>query len=128
MAGEIVGHLFTWYFKYNLILTTAALILFLFIKTPIKWLMEISFVVLILAVVLNIIAVTVIHPKTKEIKQEIYRSDPESDEWVEARKAFAKIHGISMIINLIIICAGVTMIVINTYSMIKGQIQPPGGL
>jgi hypothetical protein len=127
MAGEIVGHLFGWYFKYNLILTTVALVLFFFIRPSIRWLSYLSALVLVLSFILNIVSVTVIHPKAKKIKQEINSSDSEIDVQ-EARKAFARVHGISMVVNLIIICAGCAMIVLTTYSMINSQEQLPGGL
>ena len=126
MAGEIVGYLFAWYFKYNLTLITLALVLFFFVRPSIKWVSYASATVLVTAFILSIVTVTVIHPKAKKIKEEVHSSESESDR-EEARKAFAKVHGISMLINVIIIGAGIAMIVLTTYGLVKEQGILSGG-
>ena len=126
MAGEIVGHLFAWYFKYNLTLISLALVLFFFVRPSIRWVFYASATVLVTAFVLSIMTVTIIHPKAKKIKEEVHSLDSETES-KEARRAFAKVHGISMLINIIIICAGVAMVVLTTFGLVKGQAPLSGG-
>lgn len=113
MAGEIVGHLFPVYFIYNLIGAVLALILLIVLAIDrSKRSYRLSLLLLAVALLVNVFVTFKLHPETVAVKQQITsfeRISPESPE----RKAFAKLHGLSAVLNLFLLADGVVLLVIN---------------
>jgi uncharacterized membrane protein len=113
MAGEIVGKLFPSYFSYNLIITALALILlFMLASDRSNRGYRLSLLLLIAALLINVFITFKLHPETVAAKQRIAsfeRLSPESPE----RKVFAKLHGLSAALNLLLLADGVVLLVIN---------------
>ena len=117
MAGEIMGRLFPGYFLYNLVLSILALILF-FIPwrdisdIPRKW-FRLSLFCLVIAVLINIFVFFKLHPEIKEIKKEIHSFEnlPSKD---PLRIKFRRLHGVSAVLNLLLLADGATLLLIGT--------------
>jgi hypothetical protein len=112
-AGEIVGKLFPTYFSYNLIITAVALILlFMLAGDRSDRGYRLSLLLLAAALLVNVFVTFKLHPDTVAIKQKIAsfeRISPDSPE----RKAFAKLHGLSAVLNILLLADGVILIAIN---------------
>ena len=111
MAGEIVGRLFPGYFLYNLVLAAAALILFFVIandqsKLPYR----LSLICATTALLINLFIVFKLHPDTVRVKQQVASFESEAPD-SPARKEFRKLHGISAVLNLVLIAEGITLLV-----------------
>jgi len=115
-AGEIVGKLFPTYFSYNLIITALALILlFMLASDRPNRDYRLSLVLIIAALLINVFILFKLHPETVAAKQKIAsfeRLSPESPE----RKVFAKLHGLSAALNLLLLADGVVLLAINPLS------------
>ena len=113
MAGDIVGKLFPAYFSYSLIMTALALILFLafagFQSNPVH---RLSIVLLTAAIVINVFIMFKLHPETVMAKQKISSFEQVSPDAPERRK-FAKLHGLSAVLNLILLADGVTLLIVS---------------
>lgn len=117
MAGEIVGRLFPGYFLYNLVLSLLALILFFIPRIVISDIAKkgfrLSLFCLVIAVLINIFVCFQLHPEIKAIKKEIHSFDAvSSDE--PLRMKFRSLHGISAVLNLLLLADGVTLLLVGT--------------
>ncbi len=113
MAGSIVGHIFPLYFLYNLILSGTALIVFLLLRlNSIRHIYYGALFLLTSAFIINLIHVTVIHPKVRRLKTEIHSLAAPS-EYLPVKREFAKFHRMSVILNLIVLLEGILLIIIT---------------
>ena len=116
MAGEIVGRLFPGYFLYNLMLSLFALMLFFI---PWKNISEIRkgfrlpLFCLLMAVFINIFVCFKLHPEIKTIKKEIHSFETVSS-YDQLRIKFRRLHGISAVLNLLLLADGVTLLLVGT--------------
>ena len=113
MAGEIVGKLFPSYFLYTLLLSVLALILFLGSQLSLRksahaW----SLLLIAVAIILNLFVSFKLHPEIKKIKQEIPSFEAAQDS--PLRKRFGQLHGVSAILNLILLADGAALLLIST--------------
>lgn len=121
MAGSIVGYLFPYYFKFTLILSVLSLVFFLVLNnTYVKWAYKSSLVLLIAALGFNLLSTFVIHPKARGLKKEIHafseRTDKEGVQDVSsARKAFRRLHALSMVVNLVVLIDGAALLFLSMY-------------
>ena len=114
-AGEIVGKLFPSYFSYNLILAVLALILLMFLaadRSSREY--RLSIVLLAAALIVNVFVTFKLHPAAVKAKQQIASFERVSPEAPE-RKAFARLHGLSAVLNLLLLADGVALLVINPF-------------
>jgi uncharacterized membrane protein len=115
-AGEIVGKLFPYYFPYNLVLSVLALIIFLlFIGTRGEIKNKITIILLTAAVVINIFVTFKLHPDITIVKQQISTFETQTDE-SPARDQFRKMHGLSAILNILLLLDGTALLILNTAS------------
>ena len=113
MAGEIVGKLFPGYFLYNLVLAAAALVLyFLLSGDRSAFMSRLSLVLLSTALIINMYIVFKLHPEAVRIKQAVTSFEKESLD-SPARKEFRRVHGVSAVLNLILIVEGATLLVMS---------------
>jgi len=113
MAGEIVGKLFPSYFLYTLLLSVLALILFLGSQLSLRksahaW----SLLLIAVAIILNLFVSFKLHPEIKKIKQEIPSFEAAQDS--PLKKKFRQLHGVSAILNLILLADGAALLLIST--------------
>jgi len=112
-AGEIVGKLFPAYFSYNLIVATVALILFLvLVSDRSSRAYRLSFILLIAALLINFFIKFKLHPEAVAAKQKIASFESVSPHSPE-RKKFARLHGVSAALNLVLLADGVMLLAIN---------------
>jgi hypothetical protein len=115
-AGEIVGKLFPYYFPYNLVLSVLALIIFLlFIGTRGKPQNKITIILLTAAVVINIFIAFKLYPDITSVKQQISTFETQTDA-SPARDQFRKMHGMSAILNILLLLDGTALLILNTAS------------
>jgi len=116
MAGEIVGRLFPGYFLYNLILSLLALILFLIPWRDISYIarkgFRLSLFCIVIAVLVNIFVCFKLYPEIKAIKKEIHSFETVSID-DPLRIKFRKLHGISAVLNLLLLADGVTLLLVG---------------
>jgi len=113
MAGEIVGRLFPGYFLYNLGLCAAALVLFFLLAADRPALpYRLSLVLLSTALIINLYIAFKLHPEAVRIKQEVVSFERESPD-SPARKKFRQVHGMSAVLNLVLIAQGATLLVVS---------------
>ena len=115
IAGEIVGRLFPGYFLYNLVLSLLALTLFFIPWRHISAIQKgfrLSLFCLVIAVLVNIFVCFKLHPEIKAIKKEIHSFEtvPSDD---PLRMKFRRLHGISAILNLLLLADGVTLLLVG---------------
>jgi len=117
-AGEIVGKLFPYYFPYNLVLSVLALIIFLLcIGIQGKAQNKIAIVLLTIAILINLYVTFKLYPDIVSVKQQIKTFEAQSDE-SPARNQFRKMHGISAILNILLLMDGIALLITrqtNTY-------------
>jgi uncharacterized membrane protein len=113
-AGEIVGRLFPFYFPYNLALSIAALALLLVFRADrAKLPYKLSLALVAMAVVINVFVNFKLHPEARKVKQEIHSFEaapPESP----LRRRFARLHGVSMALNLLLLADGVVLLLMSS--------------
>jgi hypothetical protein len=110
-AGEIVGLLFPGYFMYNLVLAALALVLFFFVAhEPLKLAYRLSLVCVVTALLINVFIVFKVHPDTVRIKQQVTSFERESSD-SPARKQFRKLHGVSAVLNLVLLAEGIVLLI-----------------
>jgi uncharacterized membrane protein len=113
MAGEIVGKLFPVYFPYNLAVAAAALVLFFMVaEDRSRTAYRLSLLLLGSALIINTFIVFKLHPEAIKAKQAIVsfeRVSPDSPE----RKRFAKLHGVSAVLNLALLAEGAALLAIS---------------
>lgn len=119
MAGEIVGKLFPGYFTYNLALSALALVvLFLLGADRSTKAFQLSLALLAVALLANAYVSFKLHPDTVHIKQQVASFEREPSD-SPARKEFRRLHGISAVVNLLILADGVALLVISR-NLVKG--------
>ncbi len=114
-ASAIVDQLFPFYFPY--ILAIVGLTLGFFILSDWKRNARPRFALASL-VIAALIALSVnfgLYPEIRRTKQEISSFETTAVD-LPARKQFRTLHGISMILNLVLLVDGITLIVIGSYS------------
>ena len=110
-AGEIVGRLFPGYFLYNLILAVLALVLFFIAANDrSKLSYQFSLVCVVTALLINLFIVFKLHPDTVRIKQQVTSFERESPD-SPARKQFRMLHGVSAVLNLVLLAEGIVLLV-----------------
>lgn len=115
-SGDIVGHLFPPYFRFNLILSVIALTLYPVLADPSTgWPYFLSLLLLVTALLLNISSAYYIHPRIKAIKKEI-KSFESASQASPARKQFRKYHAASAMLNLTILVEGVILLILSQLS------------
>ena len=114
MAGEIVGKLFPVYFPYNLVLSLLILI-FLFLLRPdtTRSGYKASLILIGVAVIINIFLIFKLHPEVREIKAEIHSVETTSPD-SPIMKKFRQLHGVSMILNLLLLSDGITLLYLSS--------------
>ncbi|MGD8847570.1 MAG: DUF4149 domain-containing protein [Desulfobacteraceae bacterium] len=107
MAGGIVGVLFPGYFKWGLVCGVIALAT-VFMSSTVKYK---TIAAIIIAVMLAITSVQafVIEPKAAALKDEIVSFETTSKD-APLRVQFRKLHGVSAVSNLVVICGGIALI------------------
>ena len=113
MAGEIVGRLFPGYFLFCLLVSAAALALLFLAGTdrgasPFRA----SLALLIAAVIISTYVLISLHPRTVAVKQQVAtfeRSTPDT----AARKEFRRLHGVSAVLNLVLLLDGAALVVLS---------------
>jgi len=113
-AGEIVGRLFPGYFTYLLVLSGAALLLFLIQQRSAAPALpsRICLALLILAVLANSCVSFRLHPETMRVKQQIASFEREAAD-TPARKAFRRLHAVSAVLNLFVLLDGAALLAIS---------------
>lgn len=112
-ASAIVDKLFPFYFPYDLILSCLAFAFFLlsgFQKGTAR--NKIAMAMIVIAIVINAYVNFRLFPEIKKVKQQIVsfeNTPPDSP----ARKQFGKMHGVSAILNLVLLAEGTALIVIG---------------
>jgi uncharacterized membrane protein len=108
LAGAIVGQLFPAYFRWGLACGAVALVTRLAMKGG-----QGLAATIILAVMLSVTSFQAfyIEPRAAALKKEIasFETTPKDH---PARKAFAKLHGVSAVCNLAVIAGGVALVVL----------------
>jgi hypothetical protein len=111
-AGEIVGKLFPGYFRYTLVLTILALVLFFFAAgdnalpayRP-------SLALIAAALAITLFVAFWVHPTTVEVKKTVASFEREPSD-SPARKQFARLHALSASLNLLLLVDGVVLLVL----------------
>ena len=110
-AGEIVGILFPGYFLYNLVLAALVLVLFFIVANDqSKLAYRLSLVCTVTALLINLFIVFKLHPDTVRVKQQVTSFERESPD-SPARKQFRKLHGVSAVLNLVLLAEGIALLV-----------------
>ena len=108
LAGVIVGQLFPAYFRWGLACGAVALV----IRLAMKGGQGLAATVILLAMLLIAsFQAFYIEPRAAALKKEIasFETTPKDH---PARKAFAKLHGVSAVCNLAVIAGGVALVVL----------------
>lgn len=114
IASAIVDKLFPFYFPYNLIISVAALVcLFLLANIQKGIARKISLGLIIAAIVINAFITFKLYPEVKMVKAEIASFESTSPDSLQ-RKAFTRLHGVSAVLNLLLLIDGIALIVINS--------------
>jgi hypothetical protein len=110
MAGEIVGRLFPGYFWSNLVINALAIALFIIVshKQANKPFL-VSSICLLTALMINLLIVFRLHPEAVRAKQAVTSFESESPD-SPARKRFARLHGVSAVLNLVLISEGAVLL------------------
>ena len=110
-AGEIVGRLFPGYFLYNLVLAALVLVLFFIVANDqSKLAYRISLICAVTALLINLFIVFKLHPDAVRIKQQVTSFERESPD-SPARIQFRKLHGVSAVLNLVLLAEGIALLV-----------------
>ncbi len=113
-AAEIVGELFPGYFLSTMVLAVLAYILFFTVaddrKSPLA---RFSQTLLVLALVINAVIVFKLEPAAYRARQQVSSFEKESLD-APARQAFARLHALSAVLNLVLLADGVFLIMTGT--------------
>lgn len=113
-ASAIVDKLFPVYLPYNLIISLAALVCFIAVTNFQPGIYrKISLALIIAAIVINALVSFKLYPdirKTKAAITSFEQTSPESS----IRKEFRRLHGISAVLNLLLLIDGIALIVISS--------------
>ncbi len=107
MAGRIVGALFPAYYKIGMlsgfVLFITSLYLSLLAKTRIAWASTLLVTVMF---ILTLYGGLILHPEVKAVKARMHQITAESPEYQIVHSRFRKLHGRSMLINVIVLITG----------------------
>jgi uncharacterized membrane protein len=110
-AGKIVGAIFPWYFRYVLVLTAVALLARIVAGEAFHGARQWAGTLMILAaLVLSGYQAYGLAPRMERVKQSVASFETAPPD-APARKEFSRLHGISMVVNLVIILEGAALIV-----------------
>lgn len=123
-AGIIVGHLFPGYFLYNLALTGIVCLALMFLhKTTVKWVYFLSIILAITSFLINVVHTKIVHPKVRDAKSQVYNeqnaTSPDSKKIEILKSSFSKLHGVSMILNIIVFLEGLSLVILSTFLIAK---------
>jgi len=113
-ASAIVDKLFSFYFPYVLVIVFLALGAFLLSGWKRDARPKLTLAFFVIAVLITLTVNFWLYPEVKKAKLEIssFESTPVES---PARKQFRVLHGISMMLNLVLLADGMALIVINSY-------------
>ena len=112
-AGRIVGVLFPLYFPYLSVLSLAALVLYaLGCRGRRGAVHGAVLALLLLAVAGNAVNQFAIHPRSRAVKAEIHSFEAIPAEH-PLRRRFARLHGVSMALNLFVLADGVLLLLLG---------------
>jgi uncharacterized membrane protein len=112
MAGQIVGTLFPGYFAYNLAISAAALVLFfLAAQGRATLLYRLSLFLLTAAIIANAYISYRLYPAAQQVKQQVSSFEREAPD-SPLRKQFRRLHGVSAILNLLLLADGTALLII----------------
>ena len=114
-AGEIVGKLFPVYSPYNLVISLFTLIfLFLLQSVTTRSGYKVSLILIGIAVIINVFLIFKLHPEVRKVKAEIHSVETTSaDEDSPAMKKFRQLHGVSIVLNLILLTDGIVLLYLS---------------
>jgi len=121
-AGKIVGAIFPFYFRYGLVLTAVALLARMVAGEAFHGARQWAGTLLILtALLLGGYQAYGLAPQMERVKRSVasFEAAPPGD---PARKEFSRLHGISMVVNLVILLEGAALIV--AYETFRARISP----
>ena len=110
-AGEIVGKLFSGYFRYNLVLSVVAFLLFFFLsadRSRLLWVLSLA--LLAAGMIVNLFVVFKLHPDTAIVKREVASFEREPAD-SPARRQFRRLHALSAGLNLFLFVDGVVLLI-----------------
>ncbi|MGE5663082.1 MAG: DUF4149 domain-containing protein [Deltaproteobacteria bacterium] len=110
-AGKIVGAIFPLYFRYGLALAAVALLARVIAGEAFHGVRQwVGTFLILTALLLTGYQAYGIAPKMEQVKQSVasFEAAPPDD---PARKQFSRLHGISMVVNLVIILEGAALVV-----------------
>jgi hypothetical protein len=110
-ASAIVDKLFPFYFPYNLIISVLSLTFFLLFRLQKDPGNKISLVLIIIAVVINAFISFKLFPDIKKVKQSIVSFERTASD-SPYRKQFRMLHGLSAVLNLLLLADGTALIVL----------------
>lgn len=106
MAGEVVGKLFPGYFRYNLVLSVLAFLLFFLVtadRSRLLW--RLSLALLASAFIVNVFVVFKLHPEAVLVKREVASFEREPAD-SPARRKFRRLHALSAGLNVFLLADG----------------------
>lgn len=109
-AGKIVGTIFPVYFRYGMVLTGIALLARIFSGEAFHGARQWGGTVLIvIAILLTGYQAYGLTPRMERVKQSVpsFETTPAED---PARREFSRLHGISMVVNLVVLLEGAVLI------------------
>lgn len=113
LAGRIVGELFPVYFPFLLVLSALALVVFLLVAGAGPGLAErASILLLVLAIAVNGYVLFRLYPQSMEVKSRVTSFEQEPPD-SPARREFSRLHGISAVLNLVVIADGVALLALS---------------
>jgi uncharacterized membrane protein len=112
-ASAIVDKLFPGYFLYTLILAALAFIAFFTVAgDQYKPAARLSFVLLLIALVINAYVAFKLHPDVTKVKRQIISFERESPD-TPARKEFTRLHAASAVLNLLVLADGIVLLLVG---------------
>jgi uncharacterized membrane protein len=110
-AGKIVGAIFPLYFRYGLVLTAVALLTRMVAGEAFHGVRQwVGTLLILTALLLTGFQAYGLTPQMERVKRSVtsFEAAPPDD---PARKEFSRLHGISMVVNLVILLEGAALIV-----------------
>lgn len=113
MAGQIVGTLFPGYFWYLLVVSVLALALLIvsaraWNKPAVRW----SIALAAAAMLVNAFVLFRLYPAVQEVKKQVVSFERESPD-SPMRKQFIRLHGVSSVLNLLVLADGMALLLIS---------------
>ena len=113
-ASAIVDKLFPFYFPYILAIVGLALGFFFLSGWRKRVRPKFTFTCLVIAILISLFVNFGLYPKIRKVKQEISSFEKTTVD-SPARKQFRDLHGISMILNLVLLLDGITLIIVSSF-------------